>query len=175
MRNRCSSLFVALVAIAVVALGADISADYDHKTDFSQFHTYSWIGVKAGDQLWQDRIMSAVDNQLAAKGSSKVASGGDASVSAFGRTREQDTLQTFYEGFPGWGWYGFGGEGMSTTYSEPTRVGSVTVDIFSGSTRHLIWRGRAEDVLSPKPEKNEKKLDKSITDMFKKFPPNQKG
>ncbi|HUE05375.1 MAG TPA: DUF4136 domain-containing protein [Bryobacteraceae bacterium] len=54
-----------------------------------------------GASLWQDRIMRAVDNELQAKGWQKVESGGDAAVSAFGRTTERDTMETFYDGFPG--------------------------------------------------------------------------
>jgi hypothetical protein len=35
----------------------------------------------------------------------------------------------------------------------------------------LEWRGTATETLSEGPEKNEKKLQKSIDKMFKKFPP----
>ena len=149
--------------------------DFNHQTDFRRYHTYSWIGVRAGNTLWQDRIMGAVDGALAAKGWMKVPSGGDAGVSAFGRTREQDTLETFYDGFPGWGWRGWWGTGTATTVLVPQAVGDLTVDIFDGKTKQLIWRVKAEKTLSSKPEKNEKKLEKSVEDMFKKFPPPEKG
>jgi hypothetical protein len=119
--------------------------------------------------------MGAVDSQLAAKGWTKVASGGDAAVSAFGRVTQQDTLQTFYDGFPGWGWRGWAGMGTATTEVIPENVGNLTVDIFDGSTKQLIWRGRAAKLLSDKPEKNEKKLDDAVADMFKHFPPASKG
>ncbi len=175
MSTKYLSVAAGVLALLGVAYAVEVTTDYDHKADFSRYHTYSWIGVRAGDQLWQDRIMSDVDNALSAKGWMKVPSGGDAAASAFGRTREQDTLQTFYDSFPGWGWYGWGGEGVATTYTEPTTVGTLTVDIFDGSTKKLIWRGRATDTVSSKPEKNEKKLEKAIADMFKKFPPPEKG
>jgi uncharacterized protein DUF4136 len=170
-------LFLPLVFVCAVALYATVKADYDHKIDFERYHTYSWIGVQAGNSLWQDRIASAVDNALAAKGWTKVPSGGEAMVSAFGRTREQDTLETFYTGFPGWGWRAgwWGGMGMATTEAVPERVGDLTVDVFDGNTKQLIWRGQATEVVSDKPEKNEKKLDKAVDDMFKKFPPASKG
>jgi hypothetical protein len=161
---------------ACIAWAADVSTDYDHHADFGHYHTYSWIGIKAGDSLWQDRIMNAVDSQLAAKGWTKTASGGDASVSAFGHVAEHDTLETFYDGFPGWGWRGWGGGmGMTTAETVPERVGNLTVDVFDGNTKQLIWRGRAADTLSSKADKNDKKMDKSVADMFKKFPPPGKG
>jgi hypothetical protein len=31
------------------ALAAQINTDYDHTANFSQYKTYSWIKVKAGD------------------------------------------------------------------------------------------------------------------------------
>jgi hypothetical protein len=49
------------------------------------------------------------------------------------------------------------------------------VDIFDGNTRQLVWRGQASDVLSSKPEKNDRNLDQAVADMFKKFPPPPKS
>jgi Domain of unknown function (DUF4136) len=153
-------------------LSAAVHTDFDHKADFSRYHTYSWIGVNAGNSLWQDRITKAVDAALGAKGWSKVASGGDAAVSAVGMTREQDTVETFYTGFPGWSWRApWWGVGTATTEVIPERVGTLTVDIFDGSTKQLIFRARSSDTLSGKPEKNEQKMEHSVDEMFKKFPP----
>lgn len=172
---KAPMLFLApvLLAAAAVASAADVSTDYDHHADFSQIHTYSWIGVRAGDSLWQNRIMQAVDGQLQAKGWQKVESGGDAAVSAFGHTSERENMETFYTGFPGWRWRGWGG--MATTNVIPEHVGNLTVDIFQGGTKDLIFRGRASDVLSSKPEKNDKKLDEAVEKMFKHFPPAGRG
>lgn len=180
MKYRFSYLLpVALTVGLVGALYAAVSTDYDHHADFARYHTYSWIGVRAGNSLWQDRIQSAVDSALAAHGWQRVDSGGDAAVSAFGRTREQDTLQTFYDGFPGWGWragWWGGGMGMATTEAIPQKIGNLTVDIFDGQNKQLIWRGEASDTISAtNPEKNDKKLDHTVDDMFKHFPPHAKG
>ena len=57
----------------------------------------------------------------------------------------------------------------------PERIGNLTVDIFDGNTKQLVWRGQASAVLSSKPEKNDKKLDHAVADMFKKFPPPPKS
>jgi hypothetical protein len=154
-----------LLLSSTCLLFASVQTDFDHKADFGRYHTYSWIGVRAGDSIWQNRITAAVDSALAAKGWTKVESGGDASVSAVGKTTERDTLETFYTGFPGWGWRaGWRGGGMGTTATEvvPERVGNLTVDIFDGGTSQLIFRGQASDSLSGKPEKNEKKMEHSV-------------
>ncbi len=166
--------------VVSAAFAADVTTDYNHHVNFGSYHTYSWIGVNAGNSLWQGRIMRAVDSALAAKGWTRVASGGQAAVSAFGKTREQDTMETFYDGFPGgWGWRGRGGFGGSMGFSEtqtvPETIGMLNVDIFDANSKQLLWRGTAQNTLSSKPEANDKRMEKSVDDMFKKFPPAPKG
>jgi hypothetical protein len=173
--KRKSKLFLLFpVASAYILLAAKITTDYNHSMDLSQYHTYSWLEVKAGDPLWPDRIRAAVDSQLASKGWNKVPMG-DASVAAFGSTREQPRLQTFYTGFGGgWRWRGFS-DGISETTVDATPIGTLVVDIFDTTTKKLVWRGVSSEALSDKPEKNEKKLEKAVGEMFKHFPPKTKG
>jgi hypothetical protein len=45
--------------------------------------------------------------------------------------------------------------------------------MYDAKANQLIWRSTANDALSDKPEKNEKKLEKAIDKMFDKFPPRQ--
>jgi len=166
-------------AIAVTCLFAKTTIDYDHKANFAKYHTYSWVGVNVQEPLWKDRIESAVDGQLQAKGWQKVPSGGDASVSAVGSTHNQQTVDTFYDGGfgGGWfhrGWWGMGGPGMATTTVENTPIGSLHIDIFDGQTKQVIWHASSSDTLSSKPDKNEGKLDKAVAELFKNFPPREK-
>jgi hypothetical protein len=176
MQKKLSLLVPALLAAGVLAFAAaEVSVDYDHHADFGRYRTYSWLSVNAGGSLWQDRIMGAVDSQLAAKGWTKVASGGDATVSAFGHSTERDTLETYYNGFPGRAWRGWAGMGTATTTVVPERVGNLTVDVFDSGNKQLLWRARASEVLSSKPEKNDRKLDEAVDKMFKHFPPTSKG
>jgi Domain of unknown function (DUF4136) len=158
---------------AFLAFAVDIKSDYDHKADFSKYHTYSWLGAKASNSLWEDRIREAVESALAAKGWTKVESGGDASVAAVGTTTNQPTYTTFYNGFPRWYWHGW--DGMAITTVDYNRVGTLVVDVFDSGTKKLIWRGVAEDTLSSKPEKNDKKLDEAVDKMFDHFPPRSRG
>ena len=171
------NIFISAAIIAGAAallFAADAKTDYSHSVDFGQYHTYSWLKVNAGDPLWVDRIQRAVDMELSAKGWSKVDSGGDAAVSAFGSTHNQQSLQTFYDGFGGgWRWGGFGDEATTTTINTP--VGTLVVDVFDGHTKKLIWRGTSQKTLSEKPDKNEKKLEQSVEAMFKRFPPPAKS
>ena len=63
-----------LMALLGSALGQNIQTDFDHQADFSQYKTYSWQTIKA-DSLWDARIKSAVNAQLAAKGLTQVDNG----------------------------------------------------------------------------------------------------
>ena len=89
-------------------------------------------------------------------------------------TRDQKTLDTFYDGFGGgWGWrrFGGGGFGEATTTSDTYKVGTVVIDLFDARTKQLIWRGAASDTLSDNSDKNIKNLDEGVDKMFNHFPP----
>jgi hypothetical protein len=90
-----------------------VKTDYDRSANFAQYKTYSWEHVKTKDALDVDRIKTAVNTALAAKGWTQVDSGGDVSIVAMEITRNQQTLNTFYDGLGGgWGWRRFGGCGF---------------------------------------------------------------
>jgi hypothetical protein len=174
MKTRFRFIFLGVIALtmAVSALAADIRTDYDHHANFTKYKTYSWAKVDTPDPLWNDRVKEAVDRALTAKGWSQVPSGGDVSLVAAGTTREKPTLKTFYDGFDGWLWGGFAD---ATTYIEDYTVGTLVVDMFDTNNKRLLWRGSASDVLSGKPEKDEKKLEKAVSKMFEHFPPAELG
>ena len=110
--------------------------------------------------------------QLAAKGWTQLDDGADVAIVAIKTTQTEKTLQTFYDGVGGgWRWRGFGGFGESTTTEQDYKEGTLVVDMYDASTKQLIWRASAEDMLSDKAEKNEKNLDKGVAKMFKSFPP----
>ena len=151
-----------------------VKTDYNRNTNFGQYKTYSWEQVKTKDALDVDRIKSAVNATLAAKGWTQVDSGGDVCIVAIEITRNQQTLNTFYDGFGGgWGWrrFGGGGFGEATTTTETYKVGTLVLDLFDAKTKQLIWRGTSSDTLSNNSDKNIKNLDKGVDKMFKHFPP----
>ena len=165
------SMFLGIM-ITATCLFAKVTVDYDHKANFAKYHTYSWISVNVQDPLWKDITANAIDAQLTAKGWQKVASDGDASVSAMGATKTEQTLETWYSGGYGGGWFhrGWWGPGYATTTVDRIPVGTLHVDIFDSQTKLVIWHGESTDTLSGDPNKNQLKLQKSIEDLFNKFP-----
>ena len=164
-----------ILLTAMASSAQQVKTDFDRDTDFGHYKTYSWEKVQTQDPLWVDRIKEAVNSALAAKGWKQVDSGGDVAVVAIETTQNQQTLNTFYDGFGGgWRWRGFGGFGDSTTTVDTYKVGTLVVDLFDSSTKKLIWRGSASDTLSDKSDKNIKTLDKGVQKMFDRFPPSPK-
>ena len=168
----------ALMAIMLLFAGKSsaqqVKTDYDRGANFGQYKTYSWAQVKTKEALDVDRIKTAVNAALAAKGWTQVDSGGDVSIVAMEITQTQQTLNTFYNGFGGgWGWrrFGGGGFGEATTTTDTYKVGTVVVDLFDTKSKQLIWRGSSSDTLSNNSDKNIKNLDKGVDKMFQHFPP----
>jgi hypothetical protein len=173
MQKAMFALIGIIVLFAGTASAQQVKTDYDRGANFAQYKTYSWEHVKTKDPLDVDRIKSAVNAALAAKGWTQVDSGGDVSVVAMEVTSTQQTLNTFYDGLGGgWGWRRFGGGfGEATTTTDTYKVGTVVVDLFDTKTKELIWRGSSSGTLSNNSDKNIKNLDKGVDKMFKHFPP----
>ena len=177
MKTQKAWLFLIGLFLAVFAATASaqqVKTDFDRAANFDQYKTYSWENVKTKAPLDVERIKNAVNAALAAKGWTQVDSGGDVSVVAIEITRNQQTLNTFYDGMGGgWGWrrFGGGGFGEATTTTETYKVGTVVVDLFDAKTKQLVWRGSSSNTLSNNSDKNIKNLDKGVDKMFKHFPP----
>src|ERR1700704_1988773 len=175
---KMQKVVVVLIGLMLLLAGKvssqQVKTDYDRSANFAQYKTYSWEHVKTQDALNVDRIRSAVNAALAAKGLTQVDSGGEISIVAVEMTQNQQTLNTFYNGFGGgWGWRRFGGGGIgeATTTTETYKVGTLVVDLFDAKTKKLLWRGSSSDTLSNNSDKNIKNLDKGVEKMFQKFPP----
>jgi hypothetical protein len=171
-RTIFASVGIVLLS-ATASFAQQVKTDYDRGTDFSRYKTYSWEKVQTQDPLWVDRIKEAVNTALTAKGLTPVESGGDVAVVAIEMTKNQSTLNTFYDGF-GRGWRWGGGFGNATTTVDNYKVGTLVVDLFDANAKKIIWRGSSSDTLSDKSDKNIKNLDKGVQKMFDHFPPSEK-
>jgi hypothetical protein len=176
LQHRMSALVGITLLFSAASFAQQVKTDYDRSADFGQYKTYSWEKVQTRDPLMVGRIETAVNADLASKGWKQVQSGGDVSIIAIEITQNQQTLNTFYDGFGGgWGWRGWGGGGFgeATTTTDVYQVGTLVVDLFDGKTKKLIWRGSSSETLSNNSEKNIKNLDKAVQKMFQHFPPGE--
>jgi len=171
---------VALMSLAGAAARAqDVKVDYDKDANFSHIKTFSIdIATKWGNPLSEKRVLTEITQGLTEKGWALAEAGkADAVVVLHGATSKEKSLNTFYSGgYGGYGWrgWGAGGMGTATTTVSEYMVGTLVVDIFDAKTKQLLFRGTAQDELSDKPEKNQKKLAKASDKLFKDFPPGSK-
>lgn len=69
------------------------------------------------------------------------------------------------------GWFVGGGPGLATTTLERIPVGTLPIDMFNAASKKVIWHGDCTDTLTQKSDKDEKKLEKAVAELFHKFPP----
>ena len=168
--------FCFLLVVGASAMAQKVNVDWDKATNFSGFKTYAWgNNTVAQNQMMGDRIVRDIEAQLAAKGLQKVEASANPDLVVMyhaGRDTEtqMNTIDTGMYG-PGWGRWGYGGMGSSTTYVDKILVGQLIVDIGDVKNKKFIWRGTASATIPDKPEKGEKLINKAVTKMFQKFPP----
>jgi hypothetical protein len=166
-----------LMLLAGGAAAQDVNYDYDRRANFSAYRTYAWVGgTSQADNLNHARIVAAVDRQLAAKGLTQVDSTGNPDVLvlyqvALTEDLEVNAYDNRWAG-PGWGGWGGWGGGPSRARVERVPVGTLVVGMIDAKTRSMVWRTSAtKDLdLGDNPEKWEKKLNKAVEKMFKRYP-----
>jgi len=162
----------ALLLFGGAAFAQEVQFDYDRSANFNAYKTYQWVNykrVEVGDQLLDQDIKRAVDEQLAGKGLRRVESGGDLYVGyQAGISQEKE-----FDGF-GWGGRGWsGGWGDIQVTSSTIDIGKLVVGLFDPATKQLVWRGSASKTLDIKkdPDKNYRTLEKAVAKLFKNYPP----
>jgi hypothetical protein len=165
-------LMAASFFFTLAGFSQTVVVDWNHSiANFSDFKTYAWVKPirPTPNPLMDQRIVAAIDSQLAAKGMRKVDDSPDVFVTyGAGISQQTQTVATGTGG--GWRW----GGGMATVNQYVTNVGTLVVDIDDGKTKQLLWRGAAKGTLSDKPDKNSQKIDKAVAKMFKQYPPSGK-
>jgi hypothetical protein len=174
--SRVSQLslgFALAMMIANVTFAQNVKTDFDKSADFSQYKTFMWIKEpKTTNPLMRQRVIDDVNAALVARGLQLVTSDADLAIASHAATKEERTLDTFYNGFGGgWRWRWGGGFGSATTMVNTYEVGTLVVDLFDARTKEAIWRGTSSKTLSDNPQKNADNLNKAVVKMFKAFPP----
>ena len=169
--NRLAMIL--LVAYAALPAAAQrVRVDFDHACDFGRFQTYSWSGPPDApflNQLMQGRVVGFVEEALAARRMKHVSKGGDLLVACRMDTREQETFTTFTNG--GFGWDAGWGSSISTTTTDTTVVGTLTVDLVDSRRNHLVFQGVSTSLVSSRPHRNTRRYARAVNKIFEKYPP----
>ena len=153
---------------SAIALGQQVSVNYNHSQDFSQFKTYAWGSNNANqiqNSILAQQAKSDVDQALQGKGLQMVQESENPNliVTENGGLKQQTSYTAMGMG------RGFGG-GMGTISPEQSEVGTLIIDLYDAKAKGLVWRGIAQDTLSTNGGKNAKTVQKAIQKMFKQYP-----
>jgi hypothetical protein len=180
MPKRLVIAGLALLLTPALVLAQKTSYDYDKSANFASFKTYAHKeGTPVGQPLIDERIVSAIDAQLTAKGLTKVESNPDVVVVYHIAFDKQKDISTFSSGYGGgYGPYGYGwGGGMSSTTTQvrDILVGTLVVDIADAKAGKLAWRGMGVKEVNTQanPEKRDKSINNALKKIFKNYPPKQ--
>lgn len=180
--RKCQTLLLLLLVLAATGSFAQkVHVQFDKGVDFSKFKTYAWLESKHPAQaLWAQQVVADIDRQLSRKGLSRVDTGAhpDLEVVYNAGVKERTIVEGYSYGYvlaeylysqiygPSWFW-----PRPSSWVSEVEKNGSLVVDLVNASSKDMVWRGVAGDTLSNSTKKNERKLNKAISKMFKRYPP----
>jgi hypothetical protein len=168
---KAKIVFCALVVCLAssLAMAQQVSVNYNHEANFSQYHTYAW-GSNNKNAI-QNSILAQVAQQdieaaMSAKGLQKVqeSQNPDLVLTASGGEREQTSYNA-------WGMRGIGG-GMGGISPEQNVITTMVVSLYDTKKQELVWRGIAQDTLSNNGNKNQKEVNNAVNKMFKQWPKN---
>ena len=195
IRAALSLLFV--LSLSACATPLKSSVDVADNAEFGELKTYAWItdqplftsnaaSPDVVNPLNEQRIRTAVEEQLENKGYQKVTIGQADFVVAFtlgARDRVRVTqyyndfgyryygyhhgFGRFGRGFGGFG-RGFGGFGPSVSVRTFTE-GTLVVDIFDNTEKEAIWHGSASKRLS-RDNGTRELIDEAVTVLLAEFP-----
>jgi hypothetical protein len=123
------------------------------------------------DDLITQQLTSALEAELTKKGLTKTDSDtADLLVGYQVSTGEEKQINAYGNGFgmgPRWG------GGMGTATISTLTVGSLALDMYETSTKHLVWRGVASKTIDQgaKPDKRQKNIQKGAEKLLKNYPP----
>lgn len=174
MRGMGVALCLALF-LTPAAFAQKISVDWDHDVDFSTYKSYRYVQTEpVEDPLMDERVVAALDSEIAKKGLTRDESNPDMVVTYHANHKETQAYVTDSFGYggygAGWRWGGMG-MGTSTTRAITHQKGTIVVDMYDAESKQMLFRGMATDTLSSKPKKNAEKINKAMTKLFKKYPP----
>jgi hypothetical protein len=170
---RFATLFAGVALLGTITFAQSINFDFDRSANFRGFRTYAWIpGASVPDALNNDRIVNALNVQLAFKGLMKVdrQAGPDLYV-AYHAAFDRDLEITGFSS--GWGGYRFPGSRSGMARTNEIVTGTLIVDLVDAHTRTIVWRGTATKEIdaNAKPEQRDKNINRAAQKLFKNYPP----
>jgi len=174
---------LAASALSAPAAAEKIRVHYDKSVNFAKYKTYGWapVGAVVHPMLALD-IVGAVDQEMASRGLTKVASNPDLLVQMYGAVDSEVSMTSnnpIYNATggippfdpsmtsPGNSLYWDGYYGNSTVVVHP---GTLIIDIIDAKAKKLIWRGMGSEAISSDPDKLMEEANSTVSKLFKDYP-----
>ena len=160
---------------ATVSLGVDVKVDFDPTVDFSNRKTFSWMeGTPVEDPEIEARIHAAIERELIPLGMKEVREDPDVFLVTHASLDAETLIEVTNHDY----WVGYRGWKRPIAVSEESwtaETGMLIVDLVDASSNTLIWRGIATGNVAKTDEKRDRKLDKTMAQLFGNFPPKYKS
>lgn len=142
MKHRVRLLVGMGALVAASATAMFVNVEFFGGVDIAGFSTYSWVeGTPPANFEVAQAIRGTADEELAKKGFKRVEGGSDFTMA------------------------------IHTDRDEMFQGGTLRVEAYEGSSEELVWRGKAEGVLTTtNPNKLPRLARQATKKMFKKFP-----
>jgi len=151
----------------------NVTTDYDREANFNTYKTYSFhqkgLEKLNINDLDKRRIISAIEQNLATKGFTKVDNQSDLLINILASsTKEIDVNDNWYGPY---GYYGYwGGYPRVSEYD----AGKIIIDIVDDKKNILVWQGVGSGLNLSNLESKSERIPKAIDEILSKFPPQKK-
>ena len=162
------ALHAMLLCIAsALAVGQQVSVNYNHDVNFAQYHTYAWGSNNTNEirnSILAQVVHQDINTAMQEKGLQMVQESEKPALilTSNGGMRQQTS-------YSAWGMRGIGG-GFGGISPEQNVEGTLVVDLYDAKTQSLVWRGISQNTLSNKGNKDQEMAQKAINKMFKQWP-----
>jgi hypothetical protein len=177
-------IFLSIVILTAVSCSTiKVTSDFDKTAPFASYKTFAFtneaLGLQIND-LNRNRLLTAIETELAAKGFTKSETNPDVWIDMQLRGEEiQTATATTTGGYPGYGYgygyrYGWSGGFSTTTIDYDTYVeGTLFIDMIDAKKKQLVWQGRGTKTLEPdaSQQKREENINYAVKQIFMKYPP----
>ena len=158
-----------------------VTNDFDRSVDFSQFKTFRMSSLEqqhqSVSQLNQQRIISAIKNEMTKKGFTESAEA-DLEINAIVILQNRQSVTASTTNFYGPG--GFyrpysWGTGMSTSATtfnvQHYQNGSLIIDILNAKSRNVVWTGTGNRDINRPLNDPDREINSAVQSIMASFPP----
>jgi hypothetical protein len=176
-----SAFLLLLLVVASSCSSVRISSDYDSSAGFASYKTFKFTEeaktIPGINDINRNRILTAVETELTAKGFTKTETDPDVKIDIQLKVEQKQTATATNNGNFGYGRgyrYGWGGSFSTTTINYETYVdGTLFVDMIDAGKNQLVWQGRGTKTIDPDAslKKREENINYAVKQIFTKYPP----